>query len=172
MRPRRVEVAGRVDGAGVADVEDRFVRREGQPVRLVERFADAVDRAGERIEAVDRVGQLRLRPEALEPAVARVREPDRPSDLTTMSFGELSGLPSNASTTVSSCPSAGSKRLICAGRDIVPCSQTSRRLDGSSVIPLATLASARTIEMRRDSRSRRLIATSGAPPLRCGTEVK
>jgi len=65
-----------------------------------------------------------------------------------------------------------SRRLIRAGCDIVPCSHTSRQPSGSSVIPLATFASARTIEIRPESTSRRLMATIGMPPSRWGSEVK
>ena len=68
-----------VGGAGVGDVESRFVGAEGQPVRTLEIRGDRLHRAIGRIHPVDVAGQFLLGPVALvvryDP-VMRVREPD------------------------------------------------------------------------------------------------
>lgn len=65
-----------VHQVGVADVDGVFVRREGQARRSAEPIGHHPDIARDRVEAVDQLGQLRLRAEAALVAVDGVGEPD------------------------------------------------------------------------------------------------
>jgi hypothetical protein len=62
----------------VSHVEDALVGRKRDPVRLVQGVREDREVVGGRVEAVDGVRGARLRPEALEVAVARIGEPDAP----------------------------------------------------------------------------------------------
>ena len=90
---------GLLVGSAVVDVQDLLVGGEREPVRLVERVRDDREVRGPRIEPVDVVADLRLRPKALEMAIARIREPEVPSLLATTSFGEFSRRPTSAEKT-------------------------------------------------------------------------
>ena len=63
--------------AVVGDVERASVRRERDPVRLVELPRNGFELARDGVETVGGVGELRRRPEALQVSVARIGEPDR-----------------------------------------------------------------------------------------------
>ena len=78
MRATDVVAARLLVGSAVGDVQDALVRGEREPVGLVERVGDDRDMFGGRVVPVHEVPDGRLRLEALEVAVARVGEPDRP----------------------------------------------------------------------------------------------
>ena len=65
-----------VDAIGVGDVEGGFIGGEGDAVWTAEAVGDGADVAGGGIEAVDELGELRFRAEALLVAVDGVGEPD------------------------------------------------------------------------------------------------
>jgi hypothetical protein len=150
-----VKGPGLLVGSAVVDVQDLLVGGEREPVRLVERIRDDREVRGPRIEPVDVVADLRLRPKALEMAIARIREPEVPSLLATTSFGEFSRRPPHSSTSVPTAPFAVAVRVTAACCDRVPCSQATRRPSRSRAMPFATLAFSRTVEMRSGSSGKR-----------------
>ena len=81
MHVERLDVVRAIDvvaarllvGAAVGDVQDALVRRERDPVGLVETVGDDACLTGGRVVAVDEVADHRLGLEALEVAVAAGR---------------------------------------------------------------------------------------------------
>jgi hypothetical protein len=73
-----------------------------------------------------------------------VNQTDR-SAATITSLGELSGAPSNASTSVSPGPPRRTMRRIRAGVSMAPCSQTTSRPSRSIAMPLARFASGKGV---------------------------
>ena len=69
--------AGRLIGAGVGNIENALIRREGESVRLVERVRDHRGLARRRVVTVDEGADLRRRFKALHLAVIRIGEPHR-----------------------------------------------------------------------------------------------
>ena len=70
------EGGGAVDGIGVGDVDGIFVGGESYAIWSSERVCDGADVACSRVEAVDKLGELGFRAEALFVAVDGVGEPD------------------------------------------------------------------------------------------------
>src|SRR4029077_8397446 len=77
VRQVHVVGAGTLDGGGIVDVEDGLVRRESQPVRLVERIGDDRRLARRRIVPVDEIAHQRRVFETLQIARTPIRATHR-----------------------------------------------------------------------------------------------
>jgi hypothetical protein len=122
-----VVAAGSLVGAAVGDVQRALVGRHGDSVRLVKPIGDHGRLAGREVVGIDEVPQLRLRSKALEVAVGGSVNQIVSSRATITSLGELSRSPRHVWTIGSRSPVLRSIRLMPAGREWLPCSQTIRR---------------------------------------------